>query len=184
VDGSQHHPADPVATARQEAAVAEYGALRSEIHVRLQQQQLLITLTVTALAALGTVALQTESYQPLLVVPLATSTFGLMLLEHSRVIAAIGRYIANELGSLGRWETSAERHNVEAQQIVSLAWLPQGFLFVLCPLGAAIAAMASSENHGLKDWLAAGGILLAILYLAAARIANTAPPAAAEEQHV
>lgn len=158
------------ATERNERRIAEYKSLRDEIHTRIQQQQLLLTLTVTALGVVATVAINTKSYDLLLVVPFVTTTFGLLSLEHSRAIGAVGLYIKNTLGGekgpaeeLGNWERSDQRAYGQIDKRISSAVLPMIFLFVVCPVVAAVLAIPSKDVTGPEDWLAGAEIAFVVV---------------------
>jgi hypothetical protein len=147
----------------EELILAEFKSLRDEIHVRIQQQQLLVTLTVTAIGVLAAVTVDSKRDDLLLLIPIVTTTFGLMLLEHTRVIGALGDYINHVLGaenshavSLGQWERSDQRGRTKILEKVPMLVLPYVLLFVVCPVVAAVAALRSSDVDGDWEWVAWG----------------------------
>jgi hypothetical protein len=83
------------------AALTEFQALRGEIVQRIQRQQVLLGLAITALGALLSVALvgKTSRASLLLATPFVTSALGFAYSDHARRINVRGEYIKDELWS-------------------------------------------------------------------------------------
>lgn len=81
------------------AALAEFQALRSEIDGRIQHQQVLLGLNITALGTLLSVALATNTSQAtvLLAAPFVASALGFAYSDHTRRINLLGKYIRERL---------------------------------------------------------------------------------------
>lgn len=81
-----------------EVCLAEYAALRLEIQNRSGLQQTLISLNVTAIAAIGGLVLSRHvSPAILLVLPPIAVTLGFLWVAHDHVIHDLGRYLRTQL---------------------------------------------------------------------------------------
>jgi hypothetical protein len=82
----------------QDVRLAEYAALRSEIGQRSAFQQALNALNLTAISTIaGLVVANHAANGLLLFVPVISSTFGLLWLDHHRNIGLIATYVREEL---------------------------------------------------------------------------------------
>jgi hypothetical protein len=160
------------------AALAEFQALRGEIVQRIQLQQVLLGLSITALGALLSVALAGNTAQAslLLAAPFVTSALGFGYSDQGRRINLLGAYVKDVLWPFVRSLTDSrlsswEEHfadKVSPQQVFQ-AGLTSAYivtLFVVSPLGAdfyAAAALHWQLTSG--EWvLFATGLAATILY--------------------
>jgi hypothetical protein len=162
------------------AALAEFQALRGEVVQRIQLQQVLLGLTITALGALLSVALASTSSRAslLLATPFVTSALGFAYSDHSRRINMLGAYIKDHLwpdirsltgGGLSSWE---ERFaGVVSPRKPFQAGLTTVYivtLFVASPIAAnsyAGAALHWRLTGG--EWILwAGGLATTVVYIA------------------
>jgi hypothetical protein len=146
------------AGASDEVRLAEFASLRQEIGQRSTAQQALLALNVTIAGTVAGFALSGSGREELFViVAFASSTFGLIWLDHHASIHQLAAYISDELWV---WEPSWESYNrrdgkPQWWQVIYVASLALVFE------GIAIAAVVISGAavHGLLRiiwWIAIG----------------------------
>jgi hypothetical protein len=160
------------------AALAEFQALRGEITQRIQLQQVLLGLTITALGALLSVALASKSSRAslLLAAPFVTSALGFAYSDHARRINLLGEYIRDRLwpdvrsltdDGLSSWEEDFV-HVVSPsnpfQAGLSSAYIVT--LFVVSPIAASCyAGFALHWRLTSAEWILwAGGLGTTVVY--------------------
>ena len=146
------------ATATDEVRLAEYASLRQEANQRAAIQQALVALNLTVAAAItGFVASDTDRQELFVVVALASSTFGLLWLDHHLNIHEIAGYVKDELWI---WEPSWERYIRDHEKprwwkIVYVAALM--FVFVAVAVGALIISCGDADwPIAILWWLGVG----------------------------
>jgi hypothetical protein len=154
--------------------LAEYVALRAEITQRLSSQQALVALNLTAVATIvGFVLVKHSSKSLLLLVPVVSSVLGLLWLDHDRNIRLMALYIGTELWrdrkqSWERW--SGEGHS-RPKEI--LYWIAIAIVYGVTS-GCTLAVGWPGGRAPTGVWLlAAGGVLLTLLFLGAYVVALT-----------
>jgi hypothetical protein len=140
--------------ARVDVALEEYKALRAEILAIIQAQTAIVTVALTATAAIAGIAFGTKPTEGrleiLLALPLVLSGLGLAYLTHSYGSALLGRYIEDHLweqlrkatpdqqqgvvnGRLSSWEEHIRHYRGLGRALTSvrgwLSFLPGLFIF-------------------------------------------------------
>jgi hypothetical protein len=156
---------------RVDVALKEYDSLRAEILAHTQAQTTLVSVALTATAAIagfafGAKADEAQRLQILLALPLVLSGLGLAYLTHSYGTATIGRYIKERLWptlkdavpddgqglttALPSWEKQLSRGG---KALLSpggfLSWLP-GLITFGAP---SVAALAINSGHASLPWV-------------------------------
>jgi hypothetical protein len=136
------------------AALAEFQALRGEIVQRIQLQELILGLAITAIGALFTIALtgKTSRSSLLLATPFVTSALGVAHAEQVHRLGLLGDYVRDHLwprvavftiADLPSWEryfaASRRDHRVLHRALSVYIFT----LFVLSPVGADLYAAAA-----------------------------------------
>jgi hypothetical protein len=161
---------------RLSAALAEFDALRTELVERIQIQQVLLGLTITALGALLSVALSTKSSHTrlLLVAPFITSALGFAHSDQSRRINLLGAYIRHELwteveklsgGPIPSWEATFSRtFHTPFQSFLSSFYIVA--LFVLAPLATVLyGGFTTAWKFSAGEWTVfSSGLLTTCVY--------------------
>lgn len=148
-----------------EARLAEFASLRAEIGQRTATQQALIALNLTIAGTVsGIVAAGHGTPRLLLVVVFASSTFGVLWLDHHLAIHQIARYVKYELWI---WEPSWERY-LRAQPRPIWWQVFFGVAIVLAFVGVAAAAVviAAGDVAGVMRALWWIGVTVTVLTLA------------------
>ena len=172
---------------RQPVLLAEYASVSNEIHRRSDAQQPLIALTITALATItGIVVGKSSARGLILLLPLVSSTCGLLWLDHALTIRKKGRYIGEVVRPLivdvlpdsenllqNEALTRAEERNVPA---LALAVTPIVFFAVasLAAVGVGLDVLVGHHRPSFGDdvmrdlaWAGWGiGLLLTLGYSA------------------
>jgi hypothetical protein len=162
------------------AALAEFQALREEIVQRIQLQQVLLGLTITALGALLSVALAGTSSRAslLFATPFVTSALGFAYSDHARRINMLGKYIRDELwrdvrrltdDGLSSWEEAffgVISPRTPFQVGLSSAYIVS--LFIVSPIAAnCYAGVALNWDLASGEWILwAGGLGTTLIYSA------------------
>lgn len=79
--------------------IAEYNALIKEQHLRMDHRLRFIAFNILASGALMTIAFERDKYIILLIVPLMSSLFGMLMAYHSRAVQDISNHIKSEIAS-------------------------------------------------------------------------------------
>ena len=83
-----------------QVALAEFGPLRSEIDRRSKAQSDMLNLNITAIGTVGGLfflSQQVVDQKVLLVLPVLSTSLGLLWLDHARAIGNLGRYIGEKI---------------------------------------------------------------------------------------
>jgi hypothetical protein len=172
---------DFVAMGRVEVALEEYKTLRGEILGRQQAQTTLVSIALTATAAVGAIAFATEAQsrdrlEILLVLPVVLCGLGLAYLSHSHGCHLIGQYInhklwpelqrsATEAGSipLPSWEQSIQKSRKPVPALVKpggyLSWVPGFFIFGVPSIAALVLNRQKAPDWDVLPWDSEGGAL-------------------------
>ncbi len=145
--------------ADKEVRLAEFRALRDEIAQRSTFQQAIVGLNLTALAAILGLAIGRSSPEVVDLIPMVSSTLGLLWLDHHRNIQRIAAYVRDNLWI---WEPSWEtyRQSLPRRGDGFYFWAV-GVLFLL----AGIAATTYTVFEGLaNNWLLAIGAVFVVVY--------------------
>jgi hypothetical protein len=155
------------AEAPQEVRLAEFSALRDEIQRRATIQQGLLGLNATVVAGVLGLAISSHEWAALLVIPIVSSTFGLLWVDNATMIAKLGTYILK----LWVWEPSWEAHlraidrpSDRSRGLVEF-WVPIAGAFAGPPIAALIAAAFKVSDAALLLPLAGFGLGLTGLCL-------------------
>jgi hypothetical protein len=175
---------DEVAGRSLTAALAEFQALRAEAVQRIQLQQLIVGLTITAIGALLTVALagKTSRASLLLATPFVTSALGVAHTDQAHRINDLGIYVRDFLWPyvarrttprLPSWEEYFSKCTDARLQGALSTWYILT-LFVVSPVVADLYAVATLHwRLTTGEWiLVAAGSAATVLY-SALRIAVT-----------
>jgi uncharacterized oligopeptide transporter (OPT) family protein len=167
---------------RADVALAEYAALRAEMHGRQSSQTTLVGICLTGIGLIIGLILSERSIpsQLVLVIPLIASGLGMFYGSHSRGCLVIGRYIREVLWpsiqpvvggpKMPSWEQyvhDLRQANVSRMRYLSFEFLAGGIVFVLPSAGALAfyAPKAIGESHALWPvWLL--GVVLLVLHVA------------------
>jgi hypothetical protein len=166
------------------AALAEFQAARGEIVQRIQLQQLIVGLTITAIGALLTVALagKTSRASLLLATPFVTSALGVAHTDQAHRINVLGAYVRCPLwpyvarltiAKLPSWEDhfSMLKHS-RLQDALSTGYILM--LFVISPLVADLyAAVTLHGRLTTGEWFLLGAGLATTVLYSALRLAVT-----------
>jgi hypothetical protein len=151
----------------QDVRLAEYAALRAEIAQRSSFQQALIALNLTALATIAGLVVSNHAAKGLLLfVPVISSTFGLLWLDHHRNIDLIATYTREELW---RWTPSWEDWFAQRRAPIKdvVYFLAVGLVYGGAA-GTCLGVGWPSSRAGAGQWLLAGaGVLLFVMFLLA-----------------
>lgn len=107
-------------TPDQDVRLAEFAALRVEITQRSSFQQALNALNLTVVATIAGLVLSNHAAKSLLLfVPVISSTFGLLWLDHHRNIVLIATYVREELWRwTPSWEVWFAQHRAPIKEII------------------------------------------------------------------
>jgi len=175
---------------RVDVALEEYKALRAESLIHQQAQTTIVTVALTATAAIGGVAFGGEGgdrLEILLILPIVLCGLGLAYLNHSYGAFRLGDYVrehlwqelrdaqpedaATRIGSLPSWEEEARKGRKVGSLLQPRGWL--GFLPGLLIFG--IPSIASLVlNWDARPWGDAGDLTAAWVAGAVAFIAAVA----------
>jgi hypothetical protein len=130
------------------------------------QQQTLLGLNLTVIAALtGVVIANKASPELLLVVPVVSSAFGLLWLDHHIVISRLGAATRELLSAMNGYRTLP--HRPEPPGWRAIYWSCMGLNFAGVGVGA-LAVAWPGEQGSAEAWLVCGvGAVLATLFLVA-----------------
>jgi len=148
--------------ANTEVRLAEFASLRQEVNQRSITQQALIALNLTVAGTIsGLVVAGTCREKLFLAVSFASTTFGLLWLDHHLSIHQIADYIKSELWS---WDPSWEHH---ARKKHKPPWWQAIYLFAIMltfvGISAVALAIAMADTTGGFRALWWGGALLVLI---------------------
>lgn len=154
--------------ASQDVRLAEFAALRQGMAQRAAQEHALIGLNLTALGTIvGFVVTQKAGEELLLVVPLVSSTLGLLWLDHHTNIHRAAAYIRDHLWE---WTPSWEKHLVtrhHSRWRAFIFWSSIGLVFAAVPVAALVIGWPPADGRSGVYVLWGLGAALTALYLVA-----------------
>lgn len=163
---------EPISDVRRELMLAEYKSLRDESMRRMDHRITLLVSSLTVSGAILGLGVERTSGALLLLAPVISVLFGLLVLYHTKVIADIARYLKvyveapldeHYTGSLGWYTRPGWRHN--RFRAFSVFHLPM-MLVVLVPAATGLAlAWQYAGPAGVKISLAVLDGVLIVFYL-------------------
>jgi hypothetical protein len=141
-----------------EDARAEFAAYRQEILHRSSQQYTLLALDLTALTAIAGFVLSDNAERLLLLLlPIVSSSIGLLWYDHARNIDSLGTYIRENMRVFGGYEQRIDELEVSELRRVPMT-LALLVLFVGTPISGLLVTFR--EVHGSLWALWACGLLV------------------------
>lgn len=137
---------------------AEFAAYRQEILTRSGHQYTLLALDLTALTAIGGFVLSDKADRLLLLLlPIVSSSIGLLWYDHARNIDSLGDYIREHLTAYGGYE-----RRIAALERSELRRVPMTLALLVLLVGTPISGIVLTfhQLHGALWALWACGILL------------------------
>jgi hypothetical protein len=120
-----------------EDARAEFAAYRQEILHRSSQQYTLLALDLTALTAIaGFVLSDNADRLLLLLLPIISSSIGLLWYDHARNIDSLGTYIRENMGAFGGYE-----QRIDELEVSELRRVPMTLALLVLLVGAPISGL-------------------------------------------
>jgi hypothetical protein len=167
--------ADEDPEALQRMALSEFSALRNEIGSRSSAQHTLINISVTAIGAVGGLALaQKGDLSLLLLLPILSPSIGMLYLDHAINIMNIGNYINDQLKPilrLMRYEEAVRSYEQRRLLRVLPYGLPIFIIFAGVPIGSLIVTFPIiQERQATGTWMLMWmlwsiGLILVLVYL-------------------
>jgi hypothetical protein len=128
---------DAVVAATAEDARAEFAAYRDEILHRSSQQNSLLGLDLAALIAIAGFVLS-DSADPLLLLllPIVSSSIGLLWYDHARNIDSLGTYIRDNIGVFAGYE-----RRIDALEVSELRRVPMTLALLILLVGTPLSGL-------------------------------------------
>jgi hypothetical protein len=145
------------------AQLAEYAALRAEIAQRSSFQQALIALNLTSAATVfGFVLTKHASEALILLVPVTSSTLGLLWLDHHRNIQLLATYTRQNWPGNESWEQWRAGRPLTLQGIVY--FIAVAIVFGVAGIGSLVVGWPAGSHVG--EWaLCVAGLVLTVLFV-------------------
>jgi hypothetical protein len=139
---------------------AEFAAYRAEILHRSSQQYTLLALDLTALTAIGGFVLSDHANRLLLLLlPIVSSSIGLLWYDHARNIDSLGTYIRDQMPLLGGYE-----QKIDELEVAELRRVPMTLALLVLLVGTPLSGLVVTLGHlhGSLWALWACGVLLSV----------------------
>jgi hypothetical protein len=166
-------PAEVYSAVHRELMLVEYKSLRDECLKRMDHRITLLVSSITVSGAILGIGLERNNGPLLLVAPIVTVLFGLLVLYHTKAIADVSRYLLTDIeqpldeqypGAMG-WHGRPAWRKTRFREIFTVFHLPI-MLTVAVPTVAALALAWQYEGHvGVKIPLAVLDGLLVVFYV-------------------
>ena len=147
--------------------LAEYAARYSEIAQRSTFQQALLALNLTSAGTIvGFVLANHAPKALLLIVPVVSSTLGLIWLDHHRNIQLAGQYIKEKLWMwTPSWEEWRARKRGTNERVY---WFAMGFIFAAGSIGSLVFGHPRPHHEGVGEWSlwSVGAVMTAVFVIA------------------
>jgi hypothetical protein len=144
-----------------EDARAEFAAYRQEILHRSSQQYTLLALDLTALTAIaGFVLSDNADRLLLLLLPIVSSSIGLLWYDHARNIDSLGTYIRESMPVFGGYELQ-----IDELEVAELRRVPMTLALLVLLVGAPISGLVVTlhDVDGALWALWACGLLVSVV---------------------